>query len=190
MTDFQDKKNLNTESGNHQSEKEENGKLKEYREKLENCQKARDEYLAGWQRERADFLNYKKEEVERTEALINTAQEELLLEFLAIFDDFQKAKKEIVKSAKDKKWLEGFLRIEQKFDRFLKKEGLERMESQGKLFNPQIHEAIEEVEKNDQKPGEIAEVLQEGYLFKGKLLRPAKVKVVKNNSDPHNNAAT
>jgi molecular chaperone GrpE len=61
---------------------------------------------------------------------------------------------------------------------FLKKEGVERMETVGKEFDPNLHEAVGWVESED-KDGIIMEEVQAGYTYKGKLLRPAKVKVAR-----------
>jgi len=75
------------------------------KEKLEKCQKQRDEYLAGWQRARADFLNYKKEEMEKITELLKYGNLDLILKILPILDNFEKAEKEI---SDDKKGEEKF----------------------------------------------------------------------------------
>ena len=62
---------------------------------------------------------------------------------------------------------------------FLKEEGLEQIESVGKSFDPLFHEAVETIEKEGAEPNVVLEEIQKGYLFKGKVLRPAKVKVSK-----------
>ena len=58
---------------------------------LEKITKERDEYLAGWQRSRADLMNYKKEEMERISGLMRYAQEELLLKLLPVLDNLERA---------------------------------------------------------------------------------------------------
>ena len=67
---------------------------------LEECQKKKDEYLAGWQRERADFLNYKKEEIERIGEILKYAGEGLILKILPILDNFEIAEKKILEDLK------------------------------------------------------------------------------------------
>jgi molecular chaperone GrpE len=145
--------------------------------KLEECQKERSEYLAGWQRARADFLNYKKEEEKRLEEFLEHINEGFVLELLPILDSFERAEKEI-KGRKDTLF-SGFLQIKNQFLDFLKRKGLEEIETKkGERFDPNVHEVIEAVEKEKEK-GKVLEVLQKGYRFKGKIMRPAKVRVAK-----------
>ena len=135
--------------------------------KIKECQKKRDEYLAGWQRSRADFLNYKKEESERLKEILKYAGEGLILELLPILDSFEKAERGAVKD----KISEGFLQIKAQLQGFLKKHGVEGIKSVGETFDPNFHEAIEGTE------GLISEEVQKGYKLNGKVIRPAKVKI-------------
>ena len=146
---------------------------------LENCQKERDEYLAGWKRAQADFLNYKKEEAGRKEELLKYANEKLILKLLPILDNFYIAEKEMPKKLKEDQWAKGILKIKEQILEFLKREGVEAIESLGKEFNPIFHEAVEMVEKEGEKEGTIVEEVRKGYFFQDKILRPAKVKIAK-----------
>lgn len=150
--------------------------LKKAKEKLKKCKKEKDEYLAGWQRSRADFINYKKEERERIEKILKHANENLILKILPALDNFEKA----IQEAKNAKGglIEGFLQIENQLKEILRKEGVERIKAIGKEFNPEVHEAVEEVE-TDEESGIIVEEIQPGYKYKGKVIRPSKVKVAK-----------
>jgi molecular chaperone GrpE len=145
--------------------------IEDLKKELEECKKIRDEYLNGWKRERADFLNYKKEEKSRIEYFCDRMLEVVILKILHIIDNFEIALKS--------EYNEGFARIKKQLDDFLKSEGVEEIESLGKKFSPDIHEAVEEVKKENIEPGIIIEEVQKGYKLKGKLLRPAKVKVAK-----------
>jgi len=153
--------------------------LKELSEKLKECEKLRDEYLAGWQRARADFLNYKKQEIERIEDLVRYTKEELILKILPILDNLERARVTLPPALKNSDWVKGILQIENQFRKFLKTEGVEEMRMAGENFNPNFHEAIARVEIKGKKSGEIVEVLEKGYLINGQVLRPAKVKVAK-----------
>src|SRR4030042_5902152 len=64
--------------------------------KLEECEKKKDEYLAGWQRARADFINYRKEEMERIEEILKYAGEEMILKILPLLDNFELAEKNLL----------------------------------------------------------------------------------------------
>jgi len=74
--------------------------LEELKKKLEECQQLKEEYLAGWQRERADFLNYKKEEIERMGEMIKYADVGIILNFLPILDNFEIAEKKLSENLK------------------------------------------------------------------------------------------
>ena len=147
--------------------------------KVEACEKVKKEYLAGWQRARADFLNYKKEEMERIGEILKYAGEELVLKILPVLDNFEKAEKEIPKEKKEDNCIEGLLKIKIQLHDFLKNMNVEEIKSVGKKFDPNFHEAVEEIEQKDKEPGIIIEETQKGYLMNGNLLRPAKVKVAR-----------
>lgn len=125
--------------------------------------KEKEEYLAGWQRAKADFLNYKKEETERTEEMLKYVKQDLCLKILPILDNFELFEKNIKKQLQD----------------FLKDQGIEEIKGVGERFDPNLHEAIEEVKMKNKKTGVIAEVAQKGYKLGGKVIRPAKVKINK-----------
>ena len=152
----------------------------------EEYQKQRDEYLNGWKRERADFLNYKKDEIERIEKLIKYANEELLLKFLPILDNLCLAEKEIPEDLKNSsagslqvKWVRGILNIKTQILNFLKSQGVEEIKCLGQKFDPNFQEIIEGVETKDKESGKVIEEVQKGYIMYGRVIRPAKVKVVK-----------
>ena len=154
---------------------------------LEECQKLKDEYLAGWQRARADFLNYKKEELERMEGLIQYANIELILKILPILDNFELAEKTMKDNLKRDESVKGLLQIKNQLQDLLKNHGIDEIKSIGEKFDPNLHEAVEEVEPSTAKAmtgkeiesGVVVEELQKGYKIDGQLLRPAKVRITK-----------
>ncbi len=154
-------------------------KLDDLRKKLTECQKKRDEYLAGWQRARADFLNYKKEEIERIEEILKYGQEESILKLLPILDNFNLVEKELPQGLKNDENVKGILQIKIQILNFLKNQGVEEVKTIGKKFDPNFHEAVEELELRDKESGIIIEEVQKGYTISGRVLRPAKVKVIK-----------
>jgi molecular chaperone GrpE len=137
------------------------------------------EYLESWKRERAAFLNYKKEELERMKKVIKFANEELILKVLDILDNIYIAEKELPKELENNQWVEGVLKIKNQIIDFLKKQGVEEIEALGKKFNPCFHEASAFVEASADKPETIIEEIKKGYLLHGKVIRPAKVKISK-----------
>ncbi len=164
-------------------------KEKEKLSELEECQKKAEEYLAGWQRSRADLLNYKKEEMERIGQLLGYAIEELILKFLPILDNFEIAEKKLPEDLKKDENVKGLLLIKNQILDFLKSQGVEEIESVGEKFDANLHEAVEEAEPaqisskieagREIESGVIIEEIQKGYKINGRLLRPAKVKIVK-----------
>jgi len=145
------------------------------KKKLEECEKKSQEYLAGWQRSRADFLNYKKEEAARMEELVKFANTELILRLLPILDNFDIAEKSLI--GKDSPELKGFLQIKAQLLDFLKSQGVEKIKSVGEKFDPALHEAVGE--ESGQESGKIIEEIQKGYKLYGRVIRPAKVKIIK-----------
>ena len=155
------------------------------KQKFKELEKQKDEYLAGWQRSRADFLNYKKEETERIGEILKYANIDFILEILPILDSFEKAEKEMrstqYKETKIEDLMKGFLQIKTQLQDFLKNHGLEEIKSLGKKFDPNFHEVIAEVETKNKETGIVVEEIQKGYKINNRLLRPAKVKISKQN---------
>lgn len=164
------------------SEQPEETKLtKEISEKLKKCEQEKDEYLNGWKRAKADFVNYQKDEAKRLEELLKFGQADLIKDCVAILDSFDLA---IVSLEKDDSGssgiaMKGIYMIRAQLEEILKKRGLERITvSAGKQFDPSLHEAIGEME-SDQPAGAVAEEIERGYLLNGKVIRPARVKISK-----------
>jgi len=146
---------------------------------LEECQKLKDEYLAGWQRSRADLLNYKKEEMERIGEILKYTGEGLILKMLPILDNFDLIEKKLPENLKNDENIKGLLQIKTQMQDFLKSQGVEAIESLGQKFDPNFHEVIKEIELKDKESGTIIEEIKKGYLIQGRILRPAKVRVSK-----------
>jgi molecular chaperone GrpE len=145
----------------------------------EELKKKCNEYLDGWKRERASFINYKKEEMERMEGIIKYANEELIFKMLSILDSMALAEKNIPGDLKKDENVKGLLNIYKQVKDFLKCQGVEEISSLNEKFDPNIHEAVEEVESKDTEPGVIIEEVQKGYKLNDKLLRPTRVKISK-----------
>ena len=149
------------------------------------CQQC-EEYLAGWKRAQADYQNLKKDtERERTE-YIKYANERLLHEILPAIDQFHLALKFTPSleglSAEDQKrfdnWLAGIKAVQTMWDQTAKAMGLELIPTDG-AFDPALHEAASEEEKEGMSAGSIVSVVQNGWRLHGKVLRPARVIIAK-----------
>lgn len=150
-------------------------KIKKLKEELKHCQKEKEEYLAGWQRTKADFINYKKEEQTRIGEGVSFQKRKILLEVITILDNLERAEKNVPEELKGNAWVEGILKIKDQIKSFLEKEDVKEIKVE-KDFNPELCEAVQVVDGEDDK---VIEVLQKGYLFQNNVLRPAKVKVGK-----------
>lgn len=132
---------------------------------LEDLNARCEEYLNGWKRAKADFINYQRDEQKRLEEILKFGNENFVKELLTVLDSF-------VLSGETSPIL---LQLEN----ILKKYGLEQIKVEiGQSFDPNWHEAIQIV-KSDQPSNTIVEELEKGYTLHGKLIRPAKVKVAK-----------
>jgi molecular chaperone GrpE len=149
-------------------------------QKIEECKKC-EEYLNNWKRERADFLNYKKDEIERILSLVKHSTEKFVLNLLPILDNIYLAEKHLPENDEFKN---GFLQIKKQLEEFLRKEGIEEIKSVGEKFDPNFMEVVGEADQNGESPssaesGAVAEEIQKGYTMNGRVLRPAKVKITK-----------
>ncbi len=129
------------------------------------------------QRRQAEFENYRRRIERERSDLFEFASMDAVKALLPVLDDFERALK--VESA-DKEYARGLELIYQRLFEALKKLGLEPISEQVPLFNPHIHHAVEMVDTKDHPDQTILEEYQPGYYFKGRLLRPAMVKVAVN----------
>ncbi len=158
--------------------------ISELKEKLAEALKQRDEYLDGWKRAKADFINYKKEEAERFALLAKFSNEGLILELLSVLDSFSLGLAILKDDAPTEK---GISLIKNQLEDLLKKHGLEKIAvSAGEKFDPGRHEAVSEIE-SENPAGTIVEEAERGYTLNGKVIRPARVKLSKGHNDDNGN---
>lgn len=149
-------------------------------EPMTQLQEKCDEYLSGWKRARADYENLQRDTDLRVQNGVKFATEGLLHELLPIVDHFKYAFNAIPEEARESGWLKGVEHIQTNFMRVLEGHGVELIKTVGQQFDPQLHEAVEEVEASGkQKSGTIAEEVTSGFTLHGKVIKVASVKVVK-----------
>ncbi|KKS36810.1 MAG: nucleotide exchange factor GrpE [Candidatus Sungbacteria bacterium RIFCSPLOWO2_12_FULL_41_11] len=149
-------------------------KIKKLKEDLKKCHDERKEYLDGWQRAKADYINFKKDEGKRFEDMARFVTTGLVQDLLPILDSFDLALGHKMPPEVEK----GVLLIRSQFLDVLKRQGIEVMDVSGQKFDPAYHEAVGEAE-SDAGEGMIVEEIQKGYIFRGNVLRPARVKISK-----------
>ncbi len=149
------------------------------KDKLKEYQKLKNEYLACWQRERADFINYKKNELTRMGELMSYSNIDLILKILPILDNFELVENKLPEQLKNDKNIKGLLQIKVQIKDFLKNQKIEEIKSVGKKFDPNFHEVIGEAQVRGKEQGIIVEEIQKGYKFNERIIRIAKVRVAK-----------
>jgi molecular chaperone GrpE len=138
----------------------------------------RDEYLAHLQRTQAEFDNYRKRMLRDQTAHLERATGGLIEQLLPVLDAFELALNSAGPSSSDAgvdRLRKGVELVYAELLGALEKAGLERIEALGKPFDPEEHEAVMHVEEEGE-PG-VRDVVRSGYRFKGRVLRPAMVKV-------------
>jgi molecular chaperone GrpE len=150
---------------------------------LKDCEAKRDEYLNGWKRAQADFINYKKDESRRLQEATQYAKADVISDILPALDSFGFALSTIDKESSAYR---GVVMIQGQLLDALKRKGLEKIAVvRGDTFDPNKHEAMMEVELPPDDPdrntlvGKIVEELVPGYVMNGKVIRATKVKLAK-----------
>ena len=156
-----------------------NKTLKKFRTDLKQARKERTEYLTGWQKERADFANYKKQEEDRKTMFSESMRERILSRFLTVMDSFNMAfaNKEAWEKV-DANWRKGVEYIHSQMNTVFEEYGVKEIGNVGENFDPNIHESLEMIETTEKdKNHNIAQVIQKGYKIGDRVLRPARVNV-------------
>ena len=154
-------------------------KLKSLSEELAKFKAERTEYLTGWQRAKADYINLKKEQ-EKTQAdIVRFAKEGLLVDLLTLSDSFSMAfaNKEAWEKV-DKNWRLGVEYIYSQLEGIFRDNGLIEINPIDQTFDPSTMQAVATVAVEDEsKDHQVIEVNAKGYKMGEKIIRPAKVKV-------------
>ncbi len=135
--------------------------------------------LDGWQRERAEFSNFKRR-IERDHAQLHQVLTgEIIKKYLVILDDLELALKNKPTDGEGAAWAEGFALIARKLQSVIEAENVERICENNVPFDPNLHEAISNEENPDFESGYVIEVVRQGYKLGERILRPAMVRVAR-----------
>ena len=137
----------------------------------------RDSYLDLARRERADFDNYRKRIERDMKQMKRESLASFLKEFFTPLDDMDRVLQESVKNHSFDSLVTGVRIMEENFWRVLAKAGVRKIDAMGKLFDPNLHEAMAMVPSADAPPGTVLEVYEAGYKIDDFILRPARVVV-------------
>ena len=131
-----------------------------------------EQYLANWQRAQADFANHKRRVEQEMAELGKFANRQLLASILPAIDELERAFDAIAPQLAENSWAEGFQLIGRKLWTALEAQGLREMETLGKEFDPNFHEAAGH---GCGEEGIVVKELQKGYLLHDRVIRPAMV---------------
>jgi molecular chaperone GrpE len=136
-------------------------------------------YLDDLRRLQADFDNYRKRTLREQTARAASASQALVARLLPVLDNFELAVSAAEQSRDFDRMLKGVEMVFGELREVLQSEGLVKIEAEGKPFDPERHEAVIAVEQEDSEPGTVVDIVRTGYELRGKVLRPAMVKVAK-----------
>lgn len=141
-------------------------------------------YKTGWQRAQADYQNLQKEVSEKRGEWIKMSEVQVLEDFIPVYDNFKKAfSMELGTVNKEQEsWIKGIEFIMKQFYKVLKDRGVEEVSTVGELFDPNQHEAVGEEVVEGRQEGEVVREVESGYKKDNKIIKVAKVILVKNNN--------
>jgi molecular chaperone GrpE len=145
-------------------------------DELEEARRKAAEYLDHLQRLKAEFDNFRKRELKERTRAIEMASEPLIRRLLEVVDEFDLALMAAEKQPDFDKVLHGVELVYAKLMDILRAEGVERIDAMGKPFDPTLHEALMQGGDGEGDPV-VSDILRQGYTMKGRVVRPAGVKV-------------
>jgi len=164
-------------------------RVDELEQQVEELEDERDEYENRMLRAAADLENFRKRAERDKKELRKYGAKDLVKDLLQNVDNLERAL-EHADASDASNIIEGVEMVLRQIHTTLEKHGIERFESEGEEFDPEKHEAIQQVETTDQESGTIVEEFQKGYTIYDRLLRPAMVIVAENVTDGEGDEAT
>lgn len=153
--------------------------LESLKQKLNDAEARAAEYLDGWQRTQAEFINFRRRLERDREAEFLAMKAEIIKKFLPVLDDLERAVQHPPQEANLQAWVQGVDLILRKMQSILQAEGVERIEAEGQMFDPNLHEAISHEDVDGQESGRVIAVVQQGYRLGERVIRPALVRVAR-----------
>lgn len=154
-------------------------KINKLKSKIKELEEKSSEYLNGWQRDKADFINLRKKDEEAKKNIVEFAKQNFIIELLPVLDSFEIAmKNKEVWEKVDSNWRVGVEYINTQLTNILESNGLKKINPLGEDFDHNRDEAIDTIKVSEkEKDGKVLEVTASGYKIGETIIRPAKVKV-------------
>lgn len=153
--------------------------LESLKETLAALEKERDEAKERMLRLHAETENFKKRITKEKEDFQKYANENLVKEFLPVIDNLERAVAHAKESGESGGFLEGVEMTLNMFGQSLERLGVKEVPAEGETFDPEMHEAVQQIESGDHEPNIVVSAFQKGYMLKERLIRPAMVVVSK-----------
>jgi molecular chaperone GrpE len=150
-------------------------KLKKLRTELKEAQQKASENLAGWQREKADSINARKDALREAQRAVEREKESFVYDLLPVLDSFDMAFAGGAFEAMSSEWQQGMKHIQNQLLGVLESHGIQRYGKLGEKFEPALHEAMQETDELPGDPHTIVRILRHGYRMGERIIRPAQV---------------
>lgn len=156
-------------------------KIKKLKAELKICHKEKQEYLTGWQRSKADYLNLKKDEENRRTEVHKYAKADVLNDLICLSDSFEMAfANKAAWETVSENWRKGVEYIHSQLMIVFRDHGLEEINPIGEISDPARDESIGVIEsENPEDENKVMEVVKKGYRLNDKIIRPAQVRIGK-----------
>lgn len=156
---------------------EEDVKVDDATARIQDAEKKAAENYDRYVRSVAEFDNFRKRSIREKADAINYGNEKLLQDILPMLDGIDRALEQTEKAGDIDSFKKGLQLIRDQFAGFLKKQGVESIEAKQKDFDPNLHEALLQVDSPEHEHNKVVNEFEKGFLLNGRLLRPAKVSV-------------
>ena len=163
----------------HKKKKKKDEAGEEFQKALEEKEESLKELNNKYLYLQADFENFKKIKAKEKQDILKFGNEVLIKELIPVIDNLERAIDHVGKSEDANGIIEGVQITLNEFLKVLERSGVERVDAVGKKFDPNVHEALFQEEKEDVEPDTVISELQKGYTLNSRLLRPARVSVSK-----------
>jgi molecular chaperone GrpE len=163
---------------------DEQKKIETLTQQLREKEKEAAENYDKYMRAVAELENYRKRAVRDRADSLKYGQENLIRDILPLVDNLDRAMEHACNSNDFEAFKEGLQLIQNQLSGCLGKQGVEPIEAIGRTFDPNVHEAVLQVESSDHGHNQVVEEYEKGYLLNGRLLRPSKVSVCRLREKP------
>ena len=148
-------------------------------DELEKVKAERDEYLNDLKRLQAEFNNFRKRSTKERSEMREYLMQDLIARILGVVENLERAINPELQADDLESYRSGVVMVYQQLMGILGEIGLTKIEAQGERFDPNLHEAVSEIETDDQEPGTIVNELTPGYKLKDRVIKAPKVQIAK-----------